>query len=208
MHAQVRNVPLIHKYSHWDCPKVYSNEIWRAYSVAGLHRESVNEWMLKLLCCVKEWTMWVCEWWLCEYSHWLLFLTAPLASVHHSQSLREEGGFCDGGFWSLLHIPLFWLALLSVHAKCSWDLIGSAWCVLLWQGLHTLCGAGDAKARNGISIHVYTCNTSMIDRWKYLFVIPLRRTGPVLSALHLFMFSSLTDSVIAWSLEATCWVIY
>ncbi|KAI1891279.1 hypothetical protein AGOR_G00142140 [Albula goreensis] len=32
------------------------------------------------------------------------------------------------------------------------------------MGLHTVCGAGDPKARNGIAIHVYTCNTSMIDR--------------------------------------------
>uniref|UniRef100_A0A674EQ15 Homogentisate 1,2-dioxygenase n=1 Tax=Salmo trutta TaxID=8032 RepID=A0A674EQ15_SALTR len=28
------------------------------------------------------------------------------------------------------------------------------------QGLHTLCGAGDTKSRNGISIHMFTCNTS------------------------------------------------
>ncbi|XP_057681023.1 homogentisate 1,2-dioxygenase [Corythoichthys intestinalis] len=31
-------------------------------------------------------------------------------------------------------------------------------------GLHTICGAGDAKSRNGISIHVYACNTSMINK--------------------------------------------
>uniref|UniRef100_A0A7N6A4N2 Homogentisate 1,2-dioxygenase n=1 Tax=Anabas testudineus TaxID=64144 RepID=A0A7N6A4N2_ANATE len=31
-------------------------------------------------------------------------------------------------------------------------------------GLHTICGAGDTKSRNGIAIHVYTCNSSMIDR--------------------------------------------
>uniref|UniRef100_A0AAX7W8A2 Homogentisate 1,2-dioxygenase n=1 Tax=Astatotilapia calliptera TaxID=8154 RepID=A0AAX7W8A2_ASTCA len=31
-------------------------------------------------------------------------------------------------------------------------------------GLHTVCGAGDAKSRNGIGVHVYTCNTSMVDR--------------------------------------------
>ncbi|KAI4797530.1 hypothetical protein KUCAC02_025017 [Chaenocephalus aceratus] len=31
-------------------------------------------------------------------------------------------------------------------------------------GLHTLCGAGDAKSRNGIGIHMFTCNTSMVDR--------------------------------------------
>ncbi|CAB3379020.1 Hypothetical predicted protein [Cloeon dipterum] len=31
------------------------------------------------------------------------------------------------------------------------------------QGLHTVCGAGDPKARNGIAIHVYLCNTSMVN---------------------------------------------
>ncbi|KAM4796733.1 homogentisate 1,2-dioxygenase [Rhinophrynus dorsalis] len=34
-------------------------------------------------------------------------------------------------------------------------------------GLHTLCGAGDTRSRNGIAIHIYTCNTSMIDRCFY-----------------------------------------
>ncbi|KAL4624877.1 homogentisate 1,2-dioxygenase [Arapaima gigas] len=33
------------------------------------------------------------------------------------------------------------------------------------MGLHTICGAGDTRARSGIAIHVYTCNSSMIDRW-------------------------------------------
>ncbi|KAJ8714952.1 hypothetical protein PYW08_004933 [Mythimna loreyi] len=28
-------------------------------------------------------------------------------------------------------------------------------------GLHTVCGAGDPRARNGLAIHVYLCNTSM-----------------------------------------------
>uniref|UniRef100_A0A8C1X5Z2 Homogentisate 1,2-dioxygenase n=1 Tax=Cyprinus carpio TaxID=7962 RepID=A0A8C1X5Z2_CYPCA len=32
------------------------------------------------------------------------------------------------------------------------------------SGLHTVCGAGDSKSRNGIAIHMYTCNTSMIDK--------------------------------------------
>uniref|UniRef100_A0A8C6UR79 Homogentisate 1,2-dioxygenase n=1 Tax=Neogobius melanostomus TaxID=47308 RepID=A0A8C6UR79_9GOBI len=32
------------------------------------------------------------------------------------------------------------------------------------SGLNTICGAGDAKSRNGIGIHMYTCNTSMTDR--------------------------------------------
>jgi len=31
-------------------------------------------------------------------------------------------------------------------------------------GLHTLCGAGDPKVRNGIAIYIYLCNSSMKDR--------------------------------------------
>uniref|UniRef100_A0AAR2K030 Homogentisate 1,2-dioxygenase n=1 Tax=Pygocentrus nattereri TaxID=42514 RepID=A0AAR2K030_PYGNA len=32
------------------------------------------------------------------------------------------------------------------------------------SGLHTICGAGDSKSRSGIAVHIYTCNTSMINR--------------------------------------------
>lgn len=32
------------------------------------------------------------------------------------------------------------------------------------SGLHTVCGAGDSKSRNGIAIHMYSCNTSMTDK--------------------------------------------
>lgn len=28
----------------------------------------------------------------------------------------------------------------------------------------TLCGAGDARSRNGLAIHVYTCNKSMTNK--------------------------------------------
>ncbi|KAK2177683.1 hypothetical protein NP493_585g01063 [Ridgeia piscesae] len=35
------------------------------------------------------------------------------------------------------------------------------------QGLNTLCGAGEAKGRHGMAVHVYTCNTSMTDRAFY-----------------------------------------
>lgn len=31
------------------------------------------------------------------------------------------------------------------------------------DGLHTICGAGDARSRHGISIHIYLCNQSMDD---------------------------------------------
>ncbi len=34
------------------------------------------------------------------------------------------------------------------------------------DGLKTVAGAGDARARTGIAIHVYTCNASMENRCK------------------------------------------
>ncbi|XP_053561776.1 homogentisate 1,2-dioxygenase [Bombina bombina] len=45
------------------------------------------------------------------------------------------------------------------------------------SGLRTLCGAGDTRSRNGIAIHIYTCNTSMTDRCFYnsdgdLLIVP------------------------------------
>ena len=38
------------------------------------------------------------------------------------------------------------------------------------QGLHTLGGAGDPKARNGIAIHIYACNSSMQNRVNIMLV--------------------------------------
>ena len=35
------------------------------------------------------------------------------------------------------------------------------------QGLATVCGAGDPKARAGVAIHVYTCNQPMQDKCFY-----------------------------------------
>jgi len=35
------------------------------------------------------------------------------------------------------------------------------------DGLHTVCGAGDAKSRHGIAIHIYMCNSSMENRAFY-----------------------------------------
>lgn len=34
-------------------------------------------------------------------------------------------------------------------------------------GLHTVCGAGDFRARQGVAIHVYLCNASMRDKAFY-----------------------------------------
>lgn len=35
------------------------------------------------------------------------------------------------------------------------------------DGLNTICGAGDAKSRHGIAVHIYTCNSSMENRAFY-----------------------------------------
>ncbi|RWS23192.1 hypothetical protein B4U80_07070 [Leptotrombidium deliense] len=35
------------------------------------------------------------------------------------------------------------------------------------QGLNTICGAGDVRTRNGIAIHIYTCNLSMHNKCIY-----------------------------------------
>uniref|UniRef100_A0A336L0W1 Homogentisate 1,2-dioxygenase n=1 Tax=Culicoides sonorensis TaxID=179676 RepID=A0A336L0W1_CULSO len=35
------------------------------------------------------------------------------------------------------------------------------------EGLHTVCGAGDPKSRHGIAIHIFSCNSSMINRAFY-----------------------------------------
>ena len=32
------------------------------------------------------------------------------------------------------------------------------------QGLRTLCGAGHPSCRNGLSVHIYTCNASMDNK--------------------------------------------
>jgi homogentisate 1,2-dioxygenase len=34
------------------------------------------------------------------------------------------------------------------------------------QGLRTVSGAGDPKSRNGIAIHIYTCNKNMENTCK------------------------------------------
>ncbi|GAB0086882.1 Homogentisate 1,2-dioxygenase [Sergentomyia squamirostris] len=35
------------------------------------------------------------------------------------------------------------------------------------DGLHTICGAGDARGRHGVAVHVYLCNAPMRDRAFY-----------------------------------------
>lgn len=47
------------------------------------------------------------------------------------------------------------------------DLPSSGTSVDFIKGLQTVCGAGDTRSRHGIAIHVYSCNTSMVDRAFY-----------------------------------------
>ncbi|KAL3882991.1 hypothetical protein ACJMK2_029292 [Sinanodonta woodiana] len=35
------------------------------------------------------------------------------------------------------------------------------------EGLHTICGAGDTRSRNGLSIYIYVCNSSMDNKCLY-----------------------------------------
>lgn len=35
------------------------------------------------------------------------------------------------------------------------------------NGLHTICGAGDFRTRQGIAIHMYLCNASMKNKALY-----------------------------------------
>ncbi|XP_029649269.1 homogentisate 1,2-dioxygenase [Octopus sinensis] len=49
------------------------------------------------------------------------------------------------------------------------------------QGISTLCGAGDPRARHGAAIHIYTCNTSMENKCFYsadgdLLIVPEKGT--------------------------------
>lgn len=35
------------------------------------------------------------------------------------------------------------------------------------EGSNTICGAGDPKLRDGLAVHIYSCNTSMKNRTFY-----------------------------------------
>lgn len=35
------------------------------------------------------------------------------------------------------------------------------------EGINTICGAGDPKNRQGLAIHIYSCNSSMDNRAFY-----------------------------------------
>jgi homogentisate 1,2-dioxygenase len=39
--------------------------------------------------------------------------------------------------------------------------------MLYFQGLNTICGAGDPKVRDGVAVHIYLCNISMKNKSFY-----------------------------------------
>lgn len=81
------------------------------------------------------------------------------------KSTEKKVDFVAVSLPHLLHIVfLFFMTHFQVID------LGSRLSVCMLQGLHTICGAGDTKSRNGIAIHVYTCNSSMIDRWVCVYV--------------------------------------
>lgn len=47
------------------------------------------------------------------------------------------------------------------------DLPGSSDSIDFVEGLNTLAGCGDPKTKNGLAIHIYSCNKSMRDRCLY-----------------------------------------
>lgn len=54
--------------------------------------------------------------------------------------------------------------ILFTYVQSRWlpfDLPPAGSSVDFVKGLHTVCGAGDPRTRNGLAIHVYLCNTSM-----------------------------------------------
>jgi len=39
--------------------------------------------------------------------------------------------------------------------------------IFVLKSIKTICGAGDSRTRNGIAIHIYSCNVSMKNRAFY-----------------------------------------
>lgn len=81
-------------------------------------------------------------------------LPVEMAAVLHPQTHPTKSGLCCRESADLFDT-------VPVHIPSLFIWTGFA-CAL--QGLHTICGAGDAKSRNGIGVHIYACNVSMVDR--------------------------------------------
>jgi len=82
-------------------------------------------------------------------------------SVHHQPFQRYDGAKFLTDNWNEAH---------PNPNQFRWnpfDVPDSTKKVDFVDGLHTLCGAGDAKSRHGIAVHVFACNSSMDNRAFY-----------------------------------------
>lgn len=78
-------------------------------------------------------------------------------SVLHAPYQRHDVAEYLTNNWNDQHPnpnQLRWLPFKIADAAESKDFV---------QSLHTICGAGDPRNRNGIAVHMYLCNASMED---------------------------------------------
>uniref|UniRef100_A0A8D0HEV9 Homogentisate 1,2-dioxygenase n=2 Tax=Sphenodon punctatus TaxID=8508 RepID=A0A8D0HEV9_SPHPU len=91
-------------------------------------------------------------------TNWRSWLYRILPSVRHTPFHPIDQGYLTHKWDEVEPDPnqLRWkpFAILKVSQK-KLDFV---------SGLHTLCGAGEPKSRNGIAVHIFACNTSMINR--------------------------------------------
>jgi len=84
-----------------------------------------------------------------------------LPSVHHSPWKQLDQGFLTNKFDEVAPNP----------AQTRWNPFDipkkNDGTVDFVQGLHTVCGAGDPKARHGIATHIFLCNSSMENKAMY-----------------------------------------
>ncbi|CRK94775.1 CLUMA_CG008269, isoform A [Clunio marinus] len=86
-----------------------------------------------------------------------------LPSVRHKPF--EPDAYCGATFLSSN-----WDEVLPNPAQLRWnpfEIPDETWKTDFVDGLSTVCGAGDARVRHGLAIHIYVCNTSMENRSFY-----------------------------------------
>jgi len=79
-------------------------------------------------------------------------------SVQHSPFVASDGQAMDYAFETAKPNPnqLRWHPFPLPLPPTTWV-----------EGLHTLAGAGDPRARAGIAVHVFACNANMVDQATY-----------------------------------------
>lgn len=99
--------------------------------------------------------------------------TAPRETNKRSWLYRIRPSVCHEPFVKLERPPKNfggWDSAEPNPNQLRWspfDLPASESSVDFVQGLQTVCGAGDPTIRHGAAVHIYSCNTSMVDRCFY-----------------------------------------